>query len=351
MNNPETLGRPDCQQSTRVSVWRQTLKSNLKFAVIWFGVTIILGWLIASFVSTPGDRITGFGVALVFSLVGCIIIGFRLYCATQPILANKHPASAPAKSTKSIWTPWWYTSPIGILFLWRMFMPYMGDDGNRRGNVATGITVPGVSYPQPNYPYPNQYPIGTRSHFPRVGLPPFDWAKPGLGPVTEVYWKATVVRKMVNDEQFDRWSVDAYTNHQQVGVSEEVNEFNRWSAVLSDISDTSIAGVDPDLVAMVRRHSEQDSNLMGALRELLERVKEKGITEFTPADMKRGVAILNNEIKIPLEMQQVVERCQQAMANRERQLIEIDTMRGKLCERYKSQTFSLPDDPNDGVSR
>jgi len=149
---------------------------------------------------------------------------------------------------------------------------------------------------------------------------------------TEAYWKAALV--------------DSLTMPQPT-ANQTVSQFAQafYSAIEADdqrVEALATAGVDLDLVRMVRQHSRESSQLLAMFRQAVANMPEQS------KNMSAKTAFANFSQMVdgnrpPPQNQPLMDYMRQIVETVERQATEIAQMQKTLSSRYPSAAFSGPD--------
>jgi hypothetical protein len=345
MHVPELPKQPAANKSVNGPEFRRALKSMLKFGAIWFSVTIVMGLLISLTGSSTGDKITGVLLIGIICVVGCVIIGAWLYCALRSNSSTTAKAvSAPTKPVKNKLGWWWY-QPLVVFLIWRIVHTEHKPADAHRGLGQSAF---------PNASISPQFPPSQSPNFGKTVFPSFEPTRRGIpsqasGTVTANYWMATVFQMVRAKEHFFEF-FEPLAENRRVSVSDVAAELDNWSAAIAQFKAVNSAGADIELVAIVQTHFGQDTELTEVMHEMVDRITKSGRTQITSDDEKRGIGILTDQVQVDPAAQPLVERLQRLWADQEKQISKIDVIRGKLSERYRSQSFPLPDDVQNGDS-
>ena len=275
--------------------------------------------------------------------------------STEPVAATVAGPGKPEKgaSTNKSWMSrsWWWYPVIGYL----VYRSNALQDEASRAKLELQLQKDQSKIvSQWSQLYPSLYRNGRSNYGAGLHSPvtPFNAPAPStaavqnLGPATVGYWNAAVFQRLQSEGQFSQSLERAFANGASVAVSNFVSEIDRMANELRRIQDVNTAGVDAELVSMVQKHLGQDTELAETLRTMTDLIVKSGRNEITADQFLHGMNILANKVDVDPASRPLVERLQKLCAEQEAQVSEIDVMRGKLGERYKGQSFPLPDDSN-----
>jgi hypothetical protein len=308
------------------------------------------------------DTTSVFGYILV--LVSCIVLAFdllsiRKHPVASASVANSKAHQVPQPSSAAIssgtkvaepvktsnagagWYRGYWSYPIMLFCLWKFTNTQQAADPVRsvfdRQRFQSPLTYPSSLRNQNQWWQPR-----TLVTTPLAGVP-----KSTLGSTTAEYWKSTVFREVQCSVELAQWFDRTAEDGKTTAVSDFISALDHWSEQLKAVENSSTAGVDTELVTMMIAHFRGDAQFADTMRQLFNTELTSGITEISAKKVRLGIQTLNNEIAVDPAIQPLVNKLQELAADQTKQRSEIDVMRGKLSERYRGQSFPLPDDPTE----